>query len=169
VRGAVVFGLTSTPHHQVILDGDETEILALDPTPERQLVALSPDGRLWVDTTIRADSTEPVTVRMRRSSAVTGRLVDETGKAVAEASASVMYLDDPPRIPLPRDPVKTAADGRFRVEGIVPGHSVTIEFHRPGNQPWEKQQYRPEALSKLVVDDGQKHDAGTVTAKSLAW
>src|SRR5205823_4968602 len=65
VRGAVVFGLTATPRHQVALGGDEAEALALDPTHGRRLAALSPDGRLSVETTIRADSAEPITVRMR--------------------------------------------------------------------------------------------------------
>jgi hypothetical protein len=167
VRGTFVFGVTASPFHQVTLEGDETEILALDAARERRLAALSPDGRLWIETTLRADSAEPIAVRMRRSAAVTGRLVDETGKAVAEAFSSVAYAsNDPPSIPLPRDPVKTDAQGRFRVEGIVPGHPVTIEFHRPGKQPWESTQYRPEALRKLVVDDGQTRDVGTLTTRS---
>ena len=66
VRGAIVCGVTSYPMQKVTLDGDEIEILALDPTRERPLSALSPDGRLSVETTIRGDSTEPVTVRMKR-------------------------------------------------------------------------------------------------------
>jgi hypothetical protein len=82
VRGALVVGVTSSPL-QVILDGDEIEILALDPTRERRLTARSPDGRLWVETTVRADSVEPIIVRMQQWPGVTGRLVDEAGKAVA--------------------------------------------------------------------------------------
>jgi hypothetical protein len=66
VRGAIVCGVTSYSMQQVTLAGDEIEILALDPTHERQLSALSPDRRLSVETTIRGDSTEPVTVRMER-------------------------------------------------------------------------------------------------------
>ena len=64
VRGAVVVGLTSSPDHQVILDGDEVEVLALEPNGSRRLAALSPDGRLHVETTIRADSAEPITIQM---------------------------------------------------------------------------------------------------------
>ncbi len=80
VRGATVVGLTASPSHRVTLDDDltaspshrvtldddEAEAFALDPTRERPLSALSPDGRLSVETTIRGDSTEPVTVRMKR-------------------------------------------------------------------------------------------------------
>jgi hypothetical protein len=46
---------------------------------------------------------------------------------------------------------------------------VTIEFYHVGKQPWEHEHYRPEALRKVVLDDGQTRDAGTVTAKSSAW
>jgi hypothetical protein len=83
VRGALVFGVTSSPLHQVKLDGDEVEIIALDPTRERRLTARSPDGRLSVETTVRADSAEPIIVRMQQWPGVTGRLVNEAGKAVA--------------------------------------------------------------------------------------
>jgi hypothetical protein len=170
VRGAIVVGLASSPHHQVILDGNWAEVLALDATRERRLAALSPDGRLLVETTVRADSAEPITVRMRHSGAVTGQLADEEGKPVAGASASVTYpSDDPPRIPRPRDLAKTDADGRFRVEGVFPGYAVMIEFYRAGKQPWVNQHYRPESLRKLVLDEGRTRDVGTVTAKSLPW
>jgi hypothetical protein len=169
VRGALVLGVTSSPRHQVILDGDEIEILALDPTRERCLTARSTDGRLYVQMTVRADSAEPITVRMQQSPGVTGRLVDEAGKPVTGASASGTYpSDDPPPISLPRTSVETDADGRFRVEGIFPGHAATIEFHRAGNPAsGRSEHYRPESLRKLVLDEGRTRDVGTVTAKSL--
>jgi RNA polymerase sigma factor (sigma-70 family) len=170
VRGALVFGLTASPFHQVALDDDEAEAVALDPTRERRLSALSPDGRLSVETTIRGDSAEPVTVRMKRPATLTGRLVDEAGKAVARASASVMYdLENPPPIPLPRTPIETDTEGRFRVDGIFPGHPVTIEFHRVGKELGKSEHYRPESLRKLVLDDKRPRHAGTVTAKSSPW
>jgi hypothetical protein len=37
----------------------------LDPTRERRLAARSPDGRLSVETTLRGDSAEPITIRMQ--------------------------------------------------------------------------------------------------------
>jgi hypothetical protein len=45
---------------------------------------------------------------------------------------------------------------------------VTIEFYRVGKQPSEHEHFWPEALRKVVLDDGQTRDAGTVTAKSSA-
>jgi hypothetical protein len=66
VRGVVVNGLTSSPDHQVVLDGNETEVIGLDPQGERRLAASSPDGRYSVDTTIWPDSEEPVTIQMSR-------------------------------------------------------------------------------------------------------
>jgi hypothetical protein len=102
---------------------------------------------------------------------LTGRLVDDAGKTVAGASLSVTYdLEDPAPIPLPRTPVETDAEGRFRVEGIFPGYAVTIEFHRGGNPaPGQSEHYRSDSIRKLVFDDRRPRDAGTVTAKSLPW
>jgi hypothetical protein len=89
---------------------------------------------------------------------------------VAGASASVKYdPENPTSIPLPRTPVETDTEGRFRVDGIFPGHPVTIEFHRAGNQIGKYQHYRPELLRKLVLDDKRPRHAGTVTTKSSPW
>ena len=170
VRGAVVFGLTSSPDHQVILDGDEVEVLGLEPNSVRRLAALSPDGRLHVETTIRTDSAEPITIQMGLPAAVTGRLTDEQGKAVAGAYASVQYLtDEVPPIPRPRGPALTDADGRFRVEGIFPGNTVKVEFSRAGKGQGPGEHFRPEVLRKLKLNDGQTRDVGTVKAKSEPW
>jgi RNA polymerase sigma factor (sigma-70 family) len=169
VRGAHVFGVTASPRHQVVLDGDEIEVLALDPTRERRLSALSLDGRLSAETTVRGDSAEPTIVRMRPTSSVTGRLLDAAGRPVTGASSSVWYdLEDPPPIPLPRDAVQTDTEGRFRVRGIFPRHAVTIEFHRPRDQFMEHEHYRPEVLHKLVLDGRSRH-LGTVKAKPSPW
>jgi hypothetical protein len=89
---------------------------------------------------------------------------------VAKASASLRYdVEDPPPIPLPRNPIGTDTDGRFRVEGIFPGHPVTIEFHLAGNEIGESEHYRPQVLRKVVLDDQRPRHAGTVTAKSSPW
>ncbi len=169
VRGAHVIGVTASPRHQVVLDGDEIEILALDPTRERRLSALSPDGRLSAETTVRGDSAEPITVRMRPTASVTGRLLDAADRPMAGASASVWYdLEDPPPIPLPRNSVPTDTEGRFRVRGIFPRHAVTIEFHRRRDQFMEHEHFRPEVLRKLVLDERPRH-LGTVKAKPSPW
>jgi RNA polymerase sigma factor (sigma-70 family) len=170
VRGAIVVGLTSSASHQVMLEGDETDVIGLDPTGERRLTALGPDGRLAVETTIRADAPEPIVVRMRRSAAVSGKLIDEKSTAVSGASSAVSYgREDPFAIPLPRNAAKTDVDGRFLVEGMLPGHAVTIEFYRAGSQSFPSEHFRPQALRELILDDKAPRDAGSVRARSSPW
>jgi hypothetical protein len=170
VRGATVVGLTASPFHQVMLSGDETEVIGLDPEGERRLTALSPDGRYTVETQVRADSAEPMVIRMRRSAAVTGRLLDEGARAVAGASSEVSYgVQDPPAIPRPRKSATTDGDGRFLVTGIFPGYPATIEFDRAGKSVSQYEHYRPTAFRTLTLDDEETRDAGTVTAKSCPW
>jgi hypothetical protein len=87
---------------------------------------------------------------------------------VAGASLSVTYdLEDAPLIPLPRAPVETDSEGRFRVDGIFPGRAATIEFHRVVNPPTGKHEhYQPQSLRKLVIDDKRPRHVGTVRARS---
>jgi RNA polymerase sigma factor (sigma-70 family) len=170
VRGVTVNGLTASEYHPVILDGDGAEVLGLDAIRPRRLVALGPDGKRSVETEVRADSPEPITILMANPGAVTGRLADEKGNAVVGASALVRYLDsDALRIPTPRDPFKTDEQGRFRIDGIFPGHPVKIEFLLTGAQPGQGAHYRPDALSKVVLDAGQRRDLGTLKTKSEPW
>jgi hypothetical protein len=170
VRGVTVQGLTASLDHPVILDGDGAEVLGLDAIRPRRLVALGPDGQRSVETEVRADSPEPITILMGNPGTVTGRLTDERGKAVVGASALLRYLEsDAPRVPTPRDPFRTDEQGRFRIEGIFPGHSVKIEFLRAGAQPGQADHYRPDALSKVVLDAGQTRDLGTLKTKSEPW
>jgi RNA polymerase sigma factor (sigma-70 family) len=170
VRGAVVVGLTSSPFHQVILDGAETEVIGLEAAGDRRIAALSPDGRYTVETTIRADMPEPIIIRMQRSSSVSGRLVDEHGKAIAGSSVAGSYsLQDPPAVPRPRDSGKTDAEGRFLVQGIFPGYPVTIEFYRDGKIAFQFEHFRPSPLQQIVLETSQTRDAGAVTAKPTPW
>ncbi len=78
-------------------------------------------------------------------------------------------LEIPPPIPLPWTPAETDTEGRFRVNGIFPGHPVTIEFHLGGNGLGKAELYRPEALRKLILDEKRPRHAVTVTAKSAPW
>jgi hypothetical protein len=170
LRGVTVQGLTASEYHPVILDGDGAEVLGLDAVRARRLVAMSPDGQLSVETEVRADSPEPITILMGSPGTVTGRLADEKGKAVAGASASVRYLEsDALRIPMPRDPFKTDEQGRFQIGGIFPRHPVKIEFLAAGSQPGPGAHYRPDALNKVVLEAGQTRDLGTLKTKSDPW
>ena len=168
VAGRLSSGLTSSPDHQVILDGDEAEVLGLDPKRAPTGGSSAPTGactsrrRFGLTPPNRSRST------MGQPAAVTGRLTDEQGKAVAGASASVRYLaDDLPAIPRPRGPAVTDADGRFRVEGIFPGNAVRIEFFAPEKANGQGEHFRPELLRKLSSTMGRPrrgHRQGKVRA-----
>ena len=72
--------------------------------------------------------------------------------------------DDPPPIPLPRAAVETDAEGRFRVEGIFPGHAGDDRVPSRRKSAREIRTLPARSLRKLVLDDGRTRDVGTVTA-----
>jgi hypothetical protein len=69
-------------------------------------------------------------VRLQRWGAVTGRLVGPDGKGLAGVRVRLTYPELPnPGMRPPDGDVATNGEGRFRVEGLLPGlaHELTLD------------------------------------------
>jgi hypothetical protein len=103
---------------------------------------------------VRGDATEPITVRLQPTGTVTGRVLDAEGKPVAGAdvvanlpptvatAAIINYL----RQQHPR--VRTDADGRFRLAGVVPDTQIGLnvragESYLVGKPPLGMKEVKP--------------------------
>ncbi len=101
------------------------EICALDPSEPRR-VTISHDGRKLVGSVyLKGDEAGPLTIRLQPWGTITGRIVDEDRQPHDEVWIGSPFGDDPQRGDLPTSdsssPLRTGRDGRFRVEGLVPG------------------------------------------------
>jgi hypothetical protein len=105
------------------------EVHALDPSKPRR-VTLRHDGRKLVGSVyLKGDEVGPLTVRLQPSGAVTGRIVDEEGRPRGGLELSNLdgVAPEPPpdRAMLPGNDsypwIMVGRDGRFRVEGLIPG------------------------------------------------
>jgi hypothetical protein len=112
----------------------------------------------------KGDESEPYTVEMQPWGTITGRLVDAKGKR--RPGATLMTIDwqdalgDPAGGILP--PVKTNAEGRFRIEGVVPGQSYT------GNAVGEEAQNKGfgVVIDHIKLKPGEVRDLGDVQARA---
>jgi RNA polymerase sigma factor (sigma-70 family) len=110
------------------LDGSQFSVYGLSPSPllPRTLIFRHADGRLGKTVRVNPRDSGPLEVRLEPTASVTGRLLDAMGRPCEGIGVRVLRLiDEPTRGAqlefIPPIQATTDADGRFRIDGIVPG------------------------------------------------
>ena len=163
---------TASPSPGVTAEGEGAEatktpgvmtVSGLNPTRPKRFI-FRHDGRKLVGFLLaRGDEAEPYTVRLQPWGTIAGRLIDADGRP--RPSAELMSTDwgaamnDPARGILPM--IKADAQGRFRVEGLVPGQSYT------GSAVGEEAQKKGfgVVIDRVVLKPGETRDLGDVRAR----
>jgi RNA polymerase sigma factor (sigma-70 family) len=132
LSGAVVGGTAARPWSPSPLKTAECTLYALDPKRPRELIVYHLDRRLAGMVTVRGDEAEPVAIRLAPTGVITGRALDAEGHPVAGTQVEMLFPSTVAATeivnylrPL-REPVRTDNDGRFRIEGVVPGLKVSL-------------------------------------------
>jgi hypothetical protein len=142
--------------------------VGLNPKEPRHLVFIHPEKKLGKLLRLRGDEKDPLIVKLEPLGAVSGRILTEEGKPAANRRVSIgppnlfaFYRDYPiellnngqNRRPsrggirwLP-DPVKTGADGKFHLDGLIPG----LKYYLPAAG------YR---RANIVVESGKTKNLG---------
>jgi RNA polymerase sigma factor (sigma-70 family) len=126
LSGAAIAGMTASGSVYPAVREAEITVFALNPDKPRRLLFLHLGRQLAGLLTVRGDEKEPPVARLERTGGVTGRLLDSDGQPIAgvvispsfedgAARALYQHVDQPGRSPC------TDKDGRFRLEGIIPG------------------------------------------------
>jgi RNA polymerase sigma factor (sigma-70 family) len=133
LAGAIAAGVTITPLGAVSLKNATCPVYALDPGKPRLLVLLHQERELAAVVTLRGDEEESLTVRLGPTGVLTGRLLDQDGQPIRGAQVAALYAGQVGndlarelrrRFELPR----TDDQGRFRLQGIVPGLKFDLGF-----------------------------------------
>ncbi len=148
----------------VVLRTATGRIYALDPGKPRPVAFVHADRKLAALVTLRGDEKEPVVIRLTPAAVVTGRALDEDGQPLAGAEVYPLYSavlgEQLNRSRTRYVVVETDKDGRFRLEGIVPGLSMGLGFRKG------RQMFVPEKRLELKpVESGQTLDAGDLRTK----
>jgi hypothetical protein len=97
----------------------------------RTLIIYHPDRNLGAEVTVLGDETAPVAVKLQPAGVVIGRFLDAEGRPIANAGILMRYPSQglryiQLRLQPDRPPFMTDKDGRFRLEGVVPGTTFQI-------------------------------------------
>src|SRR5262245_1115390 len=158
---------------RTLLDGSEAEVLALEPSKPRQVIAASRDGKYAASRFVRTDDPQPKAIRLEPTGSLSGRLLDaSTGRPLAGYAAWLAYPHkedyEGMLVVWLGERVKTAADGRFRIGGVIPGLGAAIELQEPVQPGAAAQAFQPNSLQDLVVRAGEVRSLGDIRIEPSA-
>jgi hypothetical protein len=164
VQGAWVRGLLPWQYQGQRQSGDRVTLRAVDPKKPRWLVVLHPGRQLGASLDVRAGDGEPVTVRLGPTGTITGRVLTPEGRPWKQTDLRVCYnRGGGTRHPHQPEIVRTDDEGRFRVEGIIPGLSYQVNVAgKPPNVTVAR------VASGLVLKAGEVKALGVVKARRFS-
>jgi RNA polymerase sigma factor (sigma-70 family) len=103
----------------------------------------------------KGDEAKPVTVRLQKCATLRGRLVDKNGRP--RASIGLVAGASGDQVHIQFHGVRTDRDGRFRIEGIVPGLKVSVSAPIVAN-------IVSPVIPGVTLKPGETRDVGDVKA-----
>lgn len=184
VKGAHVGGREAKRQAMGPIPGKDSRKIAdskftavgLDSSHGRYLVIVEPVRKLGKLQPIRGDEPAPLKVTLEPLGAFKGRLVNSKGlplgglevKAMAPRELSRYWKDDPA---LPEEVMfgydrpdtlperfggkaTTAADGTFKIEGLIPGFPYVVQIFEPGQRNFfDEQFFKGTSMSPATIKD----------------
>jgi len=137
LAGAIVSGVTAAWPITFAVKSAECAVYALDPAKPRTLAIYHPGRNFGAAVAVRGDEAQPVLANLQPAGTVTGRILDADGQPLAGADVLVSFPayagSELERYrQQQRSPVRTDKDGRFKLEGVVPGLKFAFNGVRKG-------------------------------------
>lgn len=142
------------------IEAPEFQVTGLHPKIERELTIEAREQKLGAYRVIHGDEEGPITLRLQPCGAVSGRLLDEDGEPLANTALGVGQV----RVMPPEFSATTNQDGKFRLDGLVPGMPYGITLRRQGQMGQGMRQL----ATDVVVAPGKTQDLGDLDLKPKA-
>jgi RNA polymerase sigma factor (sigma-70 family) len=159
------------------LPGASFTVSGLSPKKPRSLLFIHPEKKLAKMLTVGSDKPGPLEVRLEPTGALAGRVVDAEGKPLVGLQVKLLLSYKPEnRKGLPTElrlnfefvnkvmnqETTTNSDGKFRIEGLVPGLKYLLNVHK------EMDFLAGCARDDLTVTAGKTTDLGELKDKPVA-
>jgi protocatechuate 3,4-dioxygenase beta subunit len=162
VKGASIDGVRGVWFKVKDLPTAEFRVPGVDPQHPRWYFVRHHGRNLGAVVLFKGDEPAPVTVRLQRCATITGRVVDEDGLPRPAWIMSVIeteQLKGKDSFGVHGSPLeRTGKDGRFRIEGVIPGHNV-------GVYAGKNTTYFDPLVTGLTLKAGEVKDLGEVKVK----
>jgi RNA polymerase sigma factor (sigma-70 family) len=160
VKGAGIETVRGVWFHVKDLPAAEFRIPGVDPKHPRWYFVRHPDRNLGAIVQFKGDEPMPVTVRLQKCATVTGRVVDEDGQPRAAWVAGHIHRGqlDINETGVALGMQGTGKDGRFRIEGVIPGLKI-------GLLAGKNTTYFDTLVPELTLKPGEVKDVGDVKFK----
>lgn len=136
-------------------------LYALEPGKKQLLLLEHPGKNLVARREIKGDERGPIVITLQPAGRIVGRVVDEQGRPFANAEVTVMFRlapNAPPRFSWRH--FQTDADGKFRIDGVLPGASYHAHVGPPDL-------YTHIIFENLSVPSGKTKDLGKVKPRKF--
>ena len=147
----MVSGLKDMVYWEDQPEASSFTVLGLSPGKGRTISVRHNDKRLIGQIILKGDENGPVSVTLGPWGTIVGRLVDSDGQAISEAELYPLYL--------PGGYAKADKNGRFRVEGLMPGQRFGFRIAKGS-------QLGPEVTQDLILRPGETKDLGDLIPKA---
>ncbi len=137
----------------------EFTAFSLTPGEGRTLLFWHEGKKLVGRLDVKADETGPVTVTLAPAASVAGRVIDDDGRPVRQATLSVSLRRNDTETWLyshHQHRVRTDEEGRFRLDGLLPGTKYQAGVRTVGRR------YSASVFADLVLKSGEVKDLGDV-------
>jgi RNA polymerase sigma factor (sigma-70 family) len=157
--------------------------LGLDPKQPRHLVFIHPQKKLGKVLLVKGDEKGPLVVKLEPLGAISGRVLNDEGKAAPgrliypQPFGQVSYYKDfpidllhhrgrrdgradPQQIAWLPQAVKTDDDGRFRIDGLIPGLKYSLLVRSDNLGPRARPSYY---VNSVMVESGKTKEMGDLS------
>jgi RNA polymerase sigma factor (sigma-70 family) len=159
VAGVSISGAPGTVAQVHDLPTAKFRLRSIDPEHARAFFFRHRDKKLGAAVLLKGHQPMPVTVRLQKCATLTGRILDRDGQPCPNLDLTVMIHKG--QLNITQDwgglfAGKTGKDGRFRIEGVIPGLKI-------GLQVWKNPRFVDKQLVReLSLEAGEVKNLGDV-------
>ena len=162
IAGTRVFGPLKGSLAGEVISSAEFTIVHPKPGTAESMLVVREDQSEGCLLQIKGNEPDPISVKLQPTATITGRLVDENGRPRAGLPLAVTQDLGNARFDRFTDRAPTDADGRFRLRGLVPGVSYTLEILKNNEKNFSDRALGYLRKTRWTVKPGETQDWGDV-------